>query len=634
MPGLSCRAGRYEAAIRGVTLAPVSSASHQPVAAGAPASPLRDTADKPANVGAPTWVTAARRRTAGWLATPGAFDVAAALIFVAFAVWLVHGFWPHPGTRALAENVGDQALNEWFLAHGVTFWTGDFSLVTDRLNAPDGVNLMSNASSILFGVVMAPVTALFGPATTFAISVAFNLAATAAGWYLVLARALNLRRGAALVGGVLAGFGPGMISQSNSHIHMTAQYLVPPIVYCVIRLTRVASAKGTILTGLALGLLVSAQVFVGEEVLFLTALGLALFSLSYALLRPRWCRKVAPRVLGGLAVGAGLTLILLAYPLWTQFQGPQHTPNAPFEGRFFYADLATYLLFSPLSIGGSPDIHRLSTSAAEFNAYLGLPLVIIVVAALILRRRSPLTLALGFTAFLMFWLSLGPTVTVNGTQTELPSLYALLNDLPVINAALPTRYALALLPLCAILLASAIDEALSAGRFVKFVVPAAIIAALLPNMPLPLETTSRAPVPGFISTGAWRQCVPDGGVMMLIPAPNAWGPDLMRWPAEANAAFAIPEGFFIGPYAAGGNSSMGIYPRPTSQLLNQVAETGQIPQVTDADRTQARADLDYWKADCVALAPVSNQPALRATMDQLFGPGQSIVDVWTWKIAR
>ena len=42
-------------------------------------------------------------------------------------------------------------------------------------------------------------------------------------------------RGAAVVGGAVAGFGPGMISQSNAHLHITAQWLVPPIVWCVIR---------------------------------------------------------------------------------------------------------------------------------------------------------------------------------------------------------------------------------------------------------------------------------------------------------------------------------------------------------------------------------------------------------------
>jgi hypothetical protein len=614
----------------------VSSAARHPIAeeAGATDRPQRDEAAAAATSGAGRWTASARERVVRWLETPAAFDIAACLVYLAFAFWLTHGLWPHPATRALAENVNDQALNEWFLAHGVTFWTGDFSLVTDRMNAPDGVNLMSNASNILYSITMAPVTALFGVAVTFTVLMAVNLAATATGWYLLLARALGVRRGAALVGGAVAGFAPGMISQSESHIHMTAQWLVPPIVYCVIRLTRVTTNRATVLTGLGLGLLVCAQLFVGEEVLFLTALTLALFSVTYVIRRGLWFRQIAPRFLAGMAVATGLALVLLAYPLWVQFQGPQHTPNAPFEARFFYADVATYFLFSPLSIAGSPDVQHLSTSSAEFNSYLGLPLILVVMGVLVWRWRSPMTIAIGVTMALIAWLSLGPTVYVEGKATTLPGLYSHFNNVPVISAALPTRYALVLIPLIGVLLAYAIDAAVRIGGFAKFAVPVAVIAALLPSVPLPLAATSRKPVPQFITTGAWRQCAPDGGVMVLVPAPTPRTPDLLRWAATANAAFAIPEGFFIGPYAAGGRSSLGIYPRPTSQLLTKVAETGQVPTISDGDRDQARADLNYWKADCVALAPVANEPALRATLEQLLGPGQPIDDTWTWKINR
>jgi hypothetical protein len=611
----------------------VSSLAPESVATGSPTRPDRDAASPPASRLA-AWTSTAGRRVAGWLDTSAAFDVATALVFVAFAFWLFHGLWPDPGTRVLAENVNDQALNEWFLAHGVTFWTGDFSLVTSRLNAPDGVNLMSNASDIFYGVTMAPLTALFGPAVTFTLLMALNLAGTATGWYLLLARTLKLRRGAALVGGAIAGFGPGMIGQSNGHLHITAQWLVPLIVYWVIRLTRVTTPRGILLTGLGLALSVCAQLFVGEEVLFLAALGIAVFGLAYAVRRPRWTRQVAPRLVSGLLVAGALSVALLAYPLWVQFAGRMHTPNAPFEAKYYYADLATYFLFSPLSIAGSADANHLSSSPSEFNTYLGLPLIILVIAVVAWRFRSPVVMAGGAAFFVIGWLSLGPTVTIDGEPTDLPSLYTLLHHVPVVDSALPTRYALVLLPLSGVLLAYATHEALGAGRFLKYAVPVAVAAALLPCMPVPLATTAREPVPGFITSGAWRQCVPAGGVMVVVPAADPGDADLMRWPAKANAAFAIPQGFFIGPYGAGGRTAMGIYPRPTAQLLTQVSDTGQIPPISDAQRVQARADLDYWKADCVALAPVANEPALRATLDQLFGPGKSIVDIWTWKITR
>lgn len=48
----------------------------------------------------------------------------------------------------------------------------------------------------------------------------------------------------------------------------------------------------------------------------------------------------------------------------------------------------------------------------------------------------------------------------------------------------------------------------------------------------------------------------------------------MRWGTAANAAFGMPEGFFIGPYGRDGSAVMGTYKRPTSALLADVAKRG------------------------------------------------------------
>ncbi|MEK8108054.1 hypothetical protein NKG94_29420 [Micromonospora sp. M12] len=138
----------------------------------------------------------------------------------------------------LALNPEDQTLYEWFLAVDARAMLGDFDLLTDRLNAPDGVNLMANTTVIALGVVLAPVTLLLGAPVTFALLAAANLAGTALAWYLLFHRTLRTRRLAAALGGGLCGFGPGMVSQTNSHLHMTAQWLVPVIVWLVIRLLR------------------------------------------------------------------------------------------------------------------------------------------------------------------------------------------------------------------------------------------------------------------------------------------------------------------------------------------------------------------------------------------------------------
>jgi hypothetical protein len=592
----------------------------------------------------------ARRRVVR-LSANARSDLGVGLVYLALAAWIGHGLWPSPATRALAHNVGDQTLIEWFLAHGVLFWTGELDLHTVRLNSPDGVNLMSNASHLLHGILMAPVTVLFGASVSFALLVPLNLAATATGWYLLFARGLRRDRLAAMVGGLVTGFAPGMIAQSNSHLHISAQWLVPPIVWCVIQLARARTGRAAVTASLGLAALVCAQVFLGEEVLYLTALTLLLFTLAYAATRPRWARRVAPTFLSGLALAASVSALALVYPLWMQFAGPQHIPNAPFAAQYFYADVFSYLTFSPLSIAGSPGAGRLASSPAELNAFLGAPLLVLLVALVVWRRRTPSVVAAAVAMVVLAYLSLGVTVTVDGEPTGFPSLYRLIADIPVIDAALPTRYALALIPLIAVVLVDAIEaaragsmatlrEAMRLGgparpnAWAQAAVPLAVAAALLPLFPLPLAATDRDPVPAFITSGAWRQCVPEGGVLVPVPLPTPYEPDTMRWAAAANAAFGIPEGFFLGPYGPNGRTSVGTWKQPTSALLADVAATGQVPVITDEMRAQARADLEFWRADCVALAHVRHGAALRSTLEQLLGPGTPIVDTWTWRVTR
>jgi hypothetical protein len=144
----------------------------------------------------------------------------------------------------------------------------------------------------------------------------------------------------------------------------------------------------------------------------------------------------------------------------------------------------------------------------------------------------------------------------------------------------------------------------------------------------------RTPVPTFFTEGHWRRCVRPGGTLVPVPPATPADPDKMRWPAAANAAFAIPEGFFIGPYAAGNRASVGIYSRPTSHLLSKVEQTGAVPQITTADQARARQDVAYWHASCFVLANRGqvNAPELRQTMDALFGPGQPVADVTVWRV--
>jgi hypothetical protein len=574
-----------------------------------------------------------RLRTAARRWGPDALVCAGYLIL---AIWLTKGLWPHPTTRTLALNRADQTLVEWFLSYGSRVWLGDFSLVTDRLNAPDGVNLLTNAATVGLGAIFAPVTWLFGAPVTFAVIMAVNLAATAAGWYLLFSRTFKASRAAAAIGGAFCGFAPGMVSQANSHLHMTAQWLVPPLIWCVVTLARAAIAHDNarlVRTGIVLGLLVTVQVFIGEETLFLLAMSLALVAIVYvAFKRPPWVQ------LGGFAAGlliaAGVSVLPLAYPLWLQFQGPQSVPNGVFSPDYFSADLASFIAYSPLSVAGSPGNARLSTGPAEYNTFLGGPLILVVVVLAIWLRRQAIAVACSAAIIVMAALSLGPRIVVNEQATSHAGPYVFLRDLPVVDGALPMRFALAMIPLIAVLLVLAWDKASEqVAGWQRFALAAALGVALIPLLPTPLPTEDRNPVPLFYSEGHWRECASSGQIIIPVPLPTPTDPEAMRYATAANVAFGMPEGFFIGPYGRGGKATVGTWKVPTSALLAEVARSGKVPRIDDGTRAQARTDLARWNAACVVLTDTQNGGSLRTTLEQLLGPGRAISDAIVWPVA-
>ncbi|WDZ86888.1 hypothetical protein [Micromonospora cathayae] len=631
-------------------------------------------------------VAAARRHRA---------DLLVGLGFLAFAGVLTHGLWPDPAGRVLALNPQDQTLYEWFLAVDSRALLGDFSLLSDRLNAPDGVNLMANTTVILLGVLLAPVTLLAGAPTTFALLAALNLAGTAIAWYLLYVRLLGAGRLAAGLGAGLCGFGPGIVSQTNAHLHMTAQWLVPVIVWLVVRLLRAAdpaypgrrqqptrgqpagrdradaatgrdrgrAGAGTgpdrrlVTAAVGLAVVVAAQVFVGEETLFLAALTLAVMTVAYAAADRALARRAFPGFAAGMLLATGLALVALAYPLWFQFAGPQGVADGMFSPYYFSADLTSWWTFSPLSVAGDDAAARLTTGPAEYNAFLGWPLLLVGAACAVWLSAAdptavrpgggdrgsrpaggtwghrPLVIACVAGALVMGALSLGPDVVVDGERTAVPGPFRLLLGVPVVDGALPMRFALAVLPLLATVLVLAVDRAWRGGGRLRLVVPAAVGLALLPTLPTPLPTEGRAPVPEFITAGHWRDCVRPGGTLVPVPAPTPKEPWPMRWAVAADAGFALPEGFFIGSYGRNGTAAMGTYKQPTSALLAEVARGGVPANVTDGQRQQAARDVAFWRASCVVLAEDERHAtALRSTLEQLFGPATRVADAWIWRV--
>ncbi|MFI2667195.1 hypothetical protein [Micromonospora carbonacea] len=616
-------------------------------------------------------------------------DVAVVAGYLGLAVLLTSRQWGRPDRLFHQDN--DQMLFEWMLARAARAVTaGENPLHSAALNAPDGVNLMANTSVLGLGVPLTPVTLLFGTQAAFLVAVVVSLAGTATAWYVLLARRLVGSRVAAAVGGLVCGFAPGMVAQAGAHLHMAAQFLAPPILALVFR----PGTDRVRRHGVALGLLVAYQVFVGEELLVFLALAAGAFAVAYALADRAAARRLTPALLGRLGVGALVAGALLAYPLWFQFLGPGHYQGMPFHARGFQLDAASFTASARQTVLGDGYVPGLlSPNPTEENSFFGPGLLVLAVVVVVWLWRRPLVRALAAVGLLAALLSLGDTVRVDGASTGLPGPYRLLAGVPLLDLVVPARFALICVPVLGVLVALSLDRALFLAPVGGGAVPAvpgsgggaaalsgtdsgggaaalsgtdsgggaaalsgtgsgggaaadrpgvpvrllwggAVAAALLPLAPTPIRTVPTWPVPAFVADGGWRAYVPAGRT--LVPVPPVTGAGVSPatfWSARTGLAFTAPGGYFIGPSAAADPTARwGAPDRPTAALLRRAAETGETPVVTDADRRQAVADLRHWRAAVLVQGGLHRGEAVRRTVDALVGPGREVDGAWVWDV--
>jgi hypothetical protein len=571
-------------------------------------------------------------------------DLAAVLSFVILAFWVTSRLWRDP-SHGLADNEMDQAFFEWMLAHGARVVTDvAYPFVSYRMNVPEGVNMMANTSVLAISIPMTPVTLLFGPHAAFNVFLTGALIATPTAWYFVLSRQVVSSRAAAWLGAVFCGFAPSMVSHANGHPNIISQFVVPLIIWRTLALRQPGR---WLRNGLVLALLIVWQAFINLEILMMTAVGLGIF-LAVVVIARREHRRHLGTFLAGLAVAGVVALGLLAYPIYVQFFGPQAYHGLPPYIRRYGADLGSFVAYSRESVAGTPESATgLAQNPTEENAFFGWPLAILVVALVAWLRRNIVAIGLATVGLIFGILSLGPDITFNGRRLNVPSPWGLVVDIPILNSAVPTRWALALAPIVGILLALGYERAdqlarrhPSAARQIRFATVTVLAMALLPITPTTLPTRRLDPTPAFISSGEWRRYVDGGRTVVTLPLPDGSYPGPIRWSAQTGHEMRIPRGYFLAPkndprrpYDRTALFSARI--RSTSLFFDKIRQEGKVPVVTQKRRADAVADLRYWQAGVVILAPQENDDKMRDAMTQLTGikPTQA-GGVWVWDVRK
>jgi hypothetical protein len=576
-----------------------------------------------------------------------------AAVYLALAVGVYWNVWTtHPAS--VSQPGGDQFSNMWFLrwvpfalAHGHNPFFSNFA------NYPFGVNLLVNTSSLFLGALVSPVTVLWGPVAAFNTVSTLALAASAGAGYLFV-REWTAWRPAAFVGGLLYGFGPYAMAQSNAgHTNLTFVVFPPLILLVTSRIVVVQRGRPAV-WGIVLGLLVTAQFFVSTEVLASTVV-IAVIGLLVVIIAGRRSARAHLRyALEGGVWALGVAVVLLAYPVWFALAGPGHI-SGPIQlvPQGYRADLAGIVLpdsvqrFAPSGLARTAA--NFSNSPSENGSYLGITLLVVLLAGTIALWRRSAALRVGAVlALSALLLSLGGGLVVTGRPggiaTGFPLPERAFEKLPLLSNTIPARYALFVELFAALLLGVILDRLhrhLSRGPggppplhrpsrrrrpvLLAGLLPGLVAAvALVPLWPLaPFTAVGPVGTPPYFTSAALQR-IPSGSVAVVYPYSTSPTPDAQAWQAISSLHFRMPGGYFLVPGPDGKiafSPPLG-YVRDTlvAQVLYALS-VGDPPALTPALRVSLLAQLHSWGvASAVAVPGRGAAPAAAmAYLTSLFG---------------
>jgi hypothetical protein len=589
------------------------------------------------------------------------------------AVALTWHLWADPAGRAqVVPGNGvshDIDLFAWFvryeaaaIAHGRLP-----DLVTTALNAPQGVNLMWNTSFLLPGVVFAPLTLAVGPQATLTTVLTLGFAGSAATMFWVLRR-WGASLAAAAVGGAIFGFSPALRIAAVGHYHLQFAVLLPLMIDALLRL--VTGRGRPVRTGAWLGLLTAAQLFIAEEAVAQTALAGVVIVAVLAAGRPRAVPGLVRGTVTGLAAAAAVLVVTCGYPLWVQFHGPLTEQGSPWAlGHFrnhpgdFVNGPSGVLLHSQATVAY---LAGHAVRMVEYFAYLGWPMLAVLLLAAACFWRDPRVRALAVTFAVLEVCSLGSrAIVLHGLHYPaalLPWYY--LQRLPLLSQSLPNRFSLLADGAAAAVLAFSLD--LAWGRPRSPAVPAAapapgapaaeaaapvtagaaspqtrpaapaaaeppvpagapawrkaaavalVALAVVPIIPLPLQASAVTPTPaGWQQAFARLRLASDARVLVVPVSP----PTVMRWQADTGVPGSVIGGYCIAPAPGTGKAKLCATSRkPTAGYLNDLWH-GNTRAVAPST-AQLRSDVAYWRPAAI-VAVTTRDSRLARYLSNVFGP--------------
>ena len=516
--------------------------------------------------------------------------------------------WRQGGSDHLVGGSGGDLGQEiWFLkvvSHN--FFNGLGFLQTDLINYPIGVNLTNMTAMPTLGAILAPITGIFGPITSYNVATTLAPALGALGMYWAAGRWMNTWV-ARFVAGLLFGFSPYVIAQNWCHLFLSTVVFFP-LALGLLHEIFVRQKWSAMMAGMALGFVIVAQLGLSPEMLLDGLIALAIFCVvrfrqNLHFDRARW--PYLQRALRFVAVPMLLPAALFVHAFL-------NGTNA-FKGAYRPSHMVSHLATDFVNIFLPTNLHAVSLGVGhhvgslyyysslngphfadpfEAGAYIGVPLLLALTLLIRTGPKSTRLNALLVTAGATLVISMGDSLRINGWNTHIPLPFAILRRLPLLESSIASRWTLFLWLSLALIIGQGIDWALAQARSrprsplptqraaTFLALTTAGVIMLAPYWPL---AASRQQVPTWFATRAASE-IPRGATVVTYPIAQNGNPLPMMWQALNNFNYRLVAGA-AGPQVTAVN--------PIRDALRE-CDTGGEPAKHRSTVAAARAQIAHY----------------------------------------
>ncbi len=517
----------------------------------------------------------------------------AAALYLLVILWYDHATLAHLGSVCACSNMDPtQWMWSWkWIPYALIH--GHNPLLTSEIWPGQRFDLAAITLAPILAIPGAPLTALFGPIAAY--NVLTFAAPVLSGWAAYrLCRYLSGATWASILAGYLYGFSAFELGHLLGHLNLVFVFVPPLLILVVLRHLNgeISRCRATVFAAV----LILIQLGLSTEILLDSSYLGALALIGGFILAPEYRPRIVQTAIL-LAVAYLAVAVIGSYYIYQALSGPAESKHV---GIGDPTDLLSYIFPTPVFKLGGLRFAGLSGGFSpndpyEQNAYLGLPLIAIVLAFTITTWRRRVTKLVAVITAVAFVLSLGVKLTISG-QAILWMPFNVLEHLPVFDLSIPSR--LGLFVALGAALATALWLSWAVGRRStawRWLVALAAVAIVWPNVayPSPPAAASQPPYffantdlrppgrinayaqPTFFTTGLYKRYLRRNEIVLAFPF-SQFGDDML-WQAETDMYFRLLDGYLGAPppsYAA-------------NPLVNLLYGTGELPGASQAGQLRS-----------------------------------------------